>query len=347
MIPDNKIYDVIVVGAGPAGLTAAKFLAANNKKVLVLEKNKIVGEKVCAGGLTLKDFEEANLPKFIAEREFKSINLYIDSRSIKLELKRPWIWTCSRKKLGKWQQEEVERAGAEILLNSKATDIQKDFVLVNNERKIFFKYLIGADGSNSLVRKFLGLGIRDIEIAMQYVVSKNKFDQMEIFIDLEKFGPGYAWIFPHQDYTSIGADADPRFIKAEKLKQNLDDWCKKLGFNPTECEFQAAPINYDYRGVEFGNIFLIGDAAGLASGFTGEGIHPAMISGMEVARKIVNPEYGFEELKEVVKTKKLEERIVTLYKFNKTVTKMIFRFAALLLTNARMRKKLIKFLTEK
>ncbi len=347
MSSGDKIYDVIIVGAGPAGLSAAKILATSNKKVLVLEKNKIVGEKVCAGGLTLKDFKEANLPKFIAEREFKSINLYIGSRSIKLESERPWIWTCNRKKLGEWQQEEAKRVGAEILLNSRVTTIRKDSILVNDKREFFFKYLIGADGSNSLVRRFLDLPIKKIEVAIQYVVPERRFNQLEIFIDLEKFGPGYAWIFPHQDYTSIGADADPRFINAEKLKQNLNNWCKELGLNPEKYEFQAAPINYDYRGVKFDNIFLVGDAAGLASGFTGEGIHPAMISGTEVARKIVNPEYDFEELKKIVKTKKLEERIVTLYKVNKTATKLIFEFMAFLLKSAKVRKKLIKFLTEK
>ena len=50
-------YDVVIIGAGPAGLKCAEILAKNNKKVLVLEKNKNIGKKVCAGGLTMKDFE--------------------------------------------------------------------------------------------------------------------------------------------------------------------------------------------------------------------------------------------------------------------------------------------------
>ena len=316
-----KIYDTIIVGAGPAGLTAAKFLAANNQRVLVLEKNKVVGDKVCAGGLTLKDFEEATLPRFIAEREFNSANLYIGSHKVKLELEKPWIWTCSRKRLGKWQKEEAERFGAEILLNSEVVEIKNDSLLTDTGERFYFKYLIGTDGSISIVRKFLGIPIKKVLIAMEYFVPQNQhqFPELEVFFELNKFGPAYASIFPHQQYSWIGVCADPKILRTKKLKNNMDDWCRSKGINPQNFELKSAPINYDYQGVEFGNIFLVGDAAGLASGFTGEGMHPAMISGLEVARKIINPNYDFEELKKVLKWKRFEERILTLYKINKTV----------------------------
>ena len=75
---DDK-YDVIIVGAGPAGLIAAKNLAGK-KKVLVLEKNRMVGDKVCAGGLTVKDFKEFDTPKSLIKKEFRAANLFIYNR---------------------------------------------------------------------------------------------------------------------------------------------------------------------------------------------------------------------------------------------------------------------------
>jgi len=65
-------YEIVIVGAGPAGLKCAEILAKNNKKVLVLEKNKIIGDKVCAGGLTLRDLE-LGIPDKIIQRKFKKI----------------------------------------------------------------------------------------------------------------------------------------------------------------------------------------------------------------------------------------------------------------------------------
>jgi len=342
----NKTYDVIIIGAGPAGFSAATVLAPK-KRVLVLEKKRIVGSKICAGGLTVKDFEELHIPKFLIEEEFSCANLYFRGKKYKLELDQPWIWTCSREELGKWQLEEAKSKGAEVKLNLEAVEIQKNYVVTKDGEKLFFKYLIGADGSSSIVRKFLGLKVKKIILAVHYHVSREKFDALEVFFELKKFGPSYAWIFPHKDYSSIGAGADLRFINAAKFRRHFDTWCKEIGFNPREYKLQAAPINYDFQGLEFGNIFLTGDAAGLASGLTGEGIHSGFVSGREAARKILNPKHDFEELSELLENKRLEEKVLEVYQTSKIAAKAMFCLGFLFLKNKSAREKLAEFLTEK
>lgn len=349
MLRENLNYDVVIVGAGPAGLMAGKVLAEGGKKVAILEKKPIVGDKVCAGGLTMKDFREFGLPKTLIEKEF--IKIYLNFKKYRQELSlatdTSWLWTCDRKKLGAWQMIEAKKAGVEIYLNHGAIKIERDFVQADDNNKFYFKHLIGADGSSSIVRKFLNLPTKKILVAIQYLDFNAQNKQLEIYFDLAKFGPTYAWVFPHSNYTSVGCGANAELIKSGTLKENFDNWCEELGMNFRKDNLQGAPINYDYQGIEFGNIYLVGDAAGLASGLTGEGIHPALTSGYEIAKKIIDPNYKLEKIKRVIENKNLEEKILKLYKHHKKFTQTLFYLGFGFLKSKDVRKKLINFLTEK
>ena len=96
-------YEAVIIGAGPAGLKCAEILAKNNKKVLVLEKNAIIGDKVCAGGLTLKDLE-LGIPNKIIQRKFKKVILHTPLQDREIKLDKPFIATINRKDLGRWKK---------------------------------------------------------------------------------------------------------------------------------------------------------------------------------------------------------------------------------------------------
>jgi flavin-dependent dehydrogenase len=86
---------------------------------------------------------------------------------------------------------------------------------------------------------------------------------------------------------------------------------------------QAELINFDYRGFQFNNIWLVGDAAGLASGLTGEGIHPAIVSGEAVARRIIDPAYPADEINQVDRQAKKHQKIVDLSGGNTTLCTLL------------------------
>ncbi|MEA3296059.1 MAG: NAD(P)/FAD-dependent oxidoreductase [Patescibacteria group bacterium] len=309
-------FDVIIIGAGPAGLNCAKHLAKFGKSVLILEKNKIIGKKVCAGGIMPKTIEYLNLPLELLERKFKKI--CFNARFYKYDIKSNGyiIYTIDRVKLGNWQAKQLENTCVEIRKQSMVTSIENNCVVVNNEQKIKFEYLVGADGASSITRNYLGIKNKKIIIGIQYIIPTTKYKNLEMIYNSKMFHSGYLWIFPYKNSVCIGSGCDPKIFPVKKLKENFLKWLKKNAVDFNSGEFQAHTINYDFQGVKFKNIFLIGDASGMASGLTGEGIHQALISGEEIAKMINNPNYKSHTLKDMIKTQKIHNKV--LFLFNKS-----------------------------
>lgn len=92
-------YDITIIGAGPAGLEAAKVLSESGKKVVILEKNSIIGKKVYGGGITTKDFA-LGVPPENADRQFKEVILRTPFVSCKIKSDKPFVATIAREKLG-------------------------------------------------------------------------------------------------------------------------------------------------------------------------------------------------------------------------------------------------------
>jgi len=337
----SEKYDVIIIGAGPGGLKAAETLGNASKKVLLLEKNTEIGTKICAGGLTPKDFE-LGIPESEADHLYREISFHTPKRDVVVKMDKPFVATIDRRELGQYMLRRIKSlSSVEVHTSAKVTNIDQKTVTVNGE-KIEFDYLIGADGATSIVRRFLKLPFEREAITMQYIVPKS-YPRLELFVDVDKFGPWYAWIFPHKNYTSIGTGGDPNTIPADKLRKNFEDWIKEMKIDVSQGRFEGWAINVDYRGYEFDNIFLVGAAAGMTSALTGEGIYPAMVSGMEVAKKILDPRYSCPKLKRILKVKRKHERIARIMLWNNHSTKWGFEILAILLKNKWLTKQIIDF----
>jgi geranylgeranyl reductase family protein len=322
-------YDVVIVGAGPAGLQAAKVLAESGKKVIVFEKNKTVGDKVCAGGLTRKDLQ-FGIPREITEKQFTKVRLHTDQQTLEIKREHPIIYTIDRKKLGKWQLQEAKDAGAEIALNTPVKQIKDNSVVLEKD-EVGFDHLIGADGASSLLRKSLRIKTDELLVTLQYIIN-NSMDKLEIYLDPPRFGMTYVWIFPHSNTTSVGSGIDVgRTIPIDKLRKEFLGWCQENAFDISKARFESAPINYDYEGHEFENKYLVGDAGGFASGLTGEGIYSAMLSGEEIAKKIIDPTYDTPRLSAWLKFKKWHDSLYRLLEFNTVSSEALIEVALLIL----------------
>lgn len=306
---------VVIVGAGPAGLSCARVLAERGMNVLVLERKKKVGPKVCAGGITWSGLIN-KIPGCLEEKRFPTQHIITRYQHATVTAPEPIIATVNREKLGAHMAEVAQKAGAEILTSCQVTSVSKNtltFVhkISKKEQAVHFEHLVGADGSSSIVRRHLGLKTEAIGVGINYQIPGDLAD-MEWHLDSGRFHNGYGWIFPHSDTVSIGAYADMAAISPKNLKRSLIDWASGLGFDLTCHKPSAEYVNFDYRGWKFDNFFLAGDAAGFASGLTGEGIYPAIISGEGTGRYIINPMCNMKEFEQLIKMQKRHAKMVKL-----------------------------------
>ncbi len=280
-----KTFHTIVVGAGPGGLSCATMLARNGAEVLLVERKKRVGPKVCAGGVTWGGFSR-HIPEHLIERSFNTQQIFTNWQKTSIVSHAPIISTVNRERLGQWMLEEAVTAGVKFMKGTHVRHIHNSHI-VTDKGDFGFQNLVGADGSSSLVRKHLGIPSPNMGIGIQCHVDR-RFDAMEWHLNTNLFGNGYAWIFPHKNQASVGIYAMRNTIKPKALQKTLYQWAQKHGIDLGRCRLEAALINFDYQGWQFDNFYLVGDAAGLASALTGEGIYPAIISGEAVAQAITN-----------------------------------------------------------
>ena len=303
-------FDVIIVGAGPAGLKCAETLGNSKYRVLLLEKNSEVGPKVCAGGLTGKDIEYLNLPQNLIDFQCNEINVHVNNSKFKIKNKDNFLYTVDRKNLGQWQLKKLEGfKNIEVRTKLRVTKIEKNFIIVN-DKKISYRFLVGADGSSSIVRRYLGIKSKNVDVAIQYIIPTKKYKKFEVFFNSRLFSAWYAWIFPHKNYVSVGCGCNPKILPPKDLTRNFNEWLEKNRIDISNAKYEAFILNYDYQGYQFKNIFLVGDAGGFASGLTGEGIYQALVSGEEVGKILLNNNYKSKKIDELLKTKKKHNRLM-------------------------------------
>jgi len=333
---------VIIIGAGPAGLSCAIELQKSGKTVLLVDKKKHIGPKVCAGGLTTK-IKDLGIPLETAEILFSKALVSVSDKTLPILNKTPFVGTIDRGRLGDFLLNKLE----DKITVSKGCEVSQigEGFIVANKKKIEYKYLVGADGSNSMVRKFLGLETKKFLLAIQYLIHTRN-NNLEICFDTDFFGPGYGWVFPHKGYASVGCCQDIRYFGGSRLRKGFDKWLAKKKIDVSNVTLEGWTINFDYQGFEFGNKFLVGDAGGFASGLTGEGIYFGLISGKDVARRIINPEYKCKGIEQILKVKIYHENTLAtvrfLIKIFKGSSNYLFKFLFGFMKNKRIQKKLIK-----
>jgi flavin-dependent dehydrogenase len=306
----------LIIGAGPAGLRAAQVLAEAGREVLVLEKQPEIGPKTCAGGLTLKAFRELErlgLPPGASHRTIGQI-AFTGGASRALDPDRCVIHTIPRSALGQWQLRWARAAGAEVCAGTAARSIELNGrSLWAGNRLLRWRHLIGADGADSSVRRALQLPSPREYFAAEYNIPGLRLEPLRVECDPDRLMNGYFWVFPHASYTSIGAVAAKRLLRPRELCRYLDARLAALGISREGVPLEGATLEVQFRGMHFEHgVHLVGDAAGVPSSLTAEGIYGALVSGEEVARGILEPRYPAPKTRHWLGVKRRHDRVARL-----------------------------------
>jgi len=293
----NTYYDVIVVGGGPSGGIAAYNLVKHGYKVLILEKEKLPRYKPCGGGVTSKALELIDID--ISEAVERKLNVSLIStlqrKNIRYVGNNMGVMVM-RSNFDYLIIKNAVMNGATLIENQTVKDVRilnKSKAIVSTQDSEFrAKVVIGADGVNSVVAKSVKLRQQkqlSVAIEAEVSVEQNIVDRHDVVIDFSAVPYGYAYIFPKKNHLSVGVyTVQP---KMHRLRQYLKEYLKRTrsldNHKIISSKGHLVPLGGTSETLHYENVVLVGDAAGLADPFWGEGIFYGIKSGQIASDSIV------------------------------------------------------------
>lgn len=289
------MYDCIIVGAGPAGGTAAYHLAKRGRSVLVLEKASLPRYKPCGGGVSPQiaewfdfDFSPAISLKVNAIRYTWKMG---DPVEAKLQTSSP-VWMVRRDVFDHFLVQQAQGQGAELKDNTEVLSIEfkGDRWQVNTANGPFEgRYLIAADGAKGPMARWLGFKERKRRLggALEAEAPAQVGTDQAIHFEFGMVKNGYIWNFPKADGYSIGIGTF-RGGESQDFKKILAEYATMFGVDVSSSQQYGHPLCLwdGDQPLHTQNAVLAGEAACVVDPFTAEGIRPSIFSGLKASDAI-------------------------------------------------------------
>jgi geranylgeranyl reductase family protein len=304
-------YDVVVVGAGPAGSIAAKYATLNEASTLLIEEHASIGSPVqCTGLISTAALKECEIREgnFVLNKMMGAFVYAPNGGELRVEGKDVKAYVIDRKIFDRALAESALNAGADMLLKTRFIGMErgKISVISNGEQmEIYADIVIGADGIQSSVGRAAGLPrcekfLSGIQFEAPYTAKDPEF--VEIFTG-NGIAPGFfAWAVPFNGYARIGLAMNPCIPARYYLEKLLKHPAVASRYRGSRTEFVLGGIPLGPpKKTAASNVMLVGDAAGQVKPTSGGGIYMgavcAKIAG-EVAARASRKEAGLEEYEE-------------------------------------------------
>nr|WP_309235459.1 geranylgeranyl reductase family protein [Streptomyces sp. TRM64462] len=292
----ENVWDVVVVGAGPAGASAAYAAAVAGRRVLLLEKAALPRYKTCGGGI-IGPSRDALPPGFelpLRDR-VNAVTFSLNGRFARTRRsKRMLFGLINRPEFDALLVEHAQKAGALLRTGAAVTRVEQHGAAVPDRRTvavvladgetILARAVVGADGSASRIGAHVGVKLDQVDLGLEAEIPVPATVAEDwagrVLIDWGPMPGSYGWVFPKGDTLTVGVISARG--EGAATKRYLEDFIGRLGlagFEPaissghlTRCRSEDSPLSR-------GRVLVCGDAAGLLEPWTREGISFALRSG--------------------------------------------------------------------
>ncbi|MFH1688804.1 MAG: geranylgeranyl reductase family protein [Candidatus Eisenbacteria bacterium] len=293
----SKTFDLIVVGAGPAGSSCARRAAELGLTVVVLEKSTFPRAKPCGADLTDKALRLlGGEQESVEQRRFHTAEI-VFGRHYSLIVDSPdtLVATTTRRELDALLVRAAEAAGATVEFGRAVSALEEESAgvrVTSGSDSMTARHVVVADGARGTGRRMLALTPVRMGGGM-YVRARPASGELperlsgRVLFDPTAASHGYGWIFPKSDHLNVGLFSQHEL--RDGFRRDLDAFLASRGLTgwPTEGPFAfPIPVRRPADALGTDRVLFAGDAAGLANPVTGEGISSAILSGRTAADTI-------------------------------------------------------------
>jgi len=343
---ESSLYDVVIVGGGPAGATAGYVLAKHGVRAILIEKAHLPRDKICAGLITLKTVRLTERifgepvstlkERGIIKRECQGYRVLAPTRRVteRHDVNMPF-YLIGRELYDHYLIKRAVNAGCELIEGEEVTTLDPVSMEIETSSgtRLKGRFIIGADGVNSRIRRRF-----PVDLFGRDKWASNVAPAHQITIPIERLNPlpdvptlyfgllrhGYGWVFPGTDSVKIGLAG----LKRENRENILDifkGFLRYLGITgEVRINSWIVPYGSYLPHPAFRNILLTGDAAGLADPLMGEGIYYAQRSGELAAEAILDCINTGKNDAEEGYCKRIKQHILPEMKYAEWIRKILF-----------------------
>jgi geranylgeranyl reductase family protein len=287
---ESQLWDVVVVGAGPAGSSAARAAAERGASVLLVDRARFPRYKTCGGGLIGLSIDQVP-PSVLGtvEQEVVAARFSLRGRAPVTDRSRtPFLALVRRERFDAALVDAAADAGVTfrngVAVRAIAEDEVSGVTITTDAGLLHARAVVGADGTSGRTGRYVGVRNRGTDLALELEIRRAPdTDRFEgsVYLDWGSVPGSYGWVFPKRDILSVGV------IQArgrpDATRDYLDSWVARLGLTGHEIERSSGHLTRwrePDSPLRRGSVLVAGDAAGLLDPWTREGISFALRSGI-------------------------------------------------------------------